>query len=242
MLIVKAIEQAGISTPGHLIREIATDEGQTRTRESLRDITSVIDVPVEAIDQRLAELSVIAAPVGVPWSLTPGRLRRGLGRLTEMRDSLLQWTTGNFAEVSADARFAADVAGHSIEIAAAVLAEYNEMIGSVLKLITRWETARDELAALASRLSWLLDGWDMPAELWLGAAARSRNDQIAAIKTILPILPVVPRQAASRDQSQKSADFLSQRRKWVRMNVDWRTGKLDPEMISRLEAAKARLA
>jgi hypothetical protein len=85
-----------------------------------------------------------------------------------------------------------------------------------------------------------LDGWDPIVELRFEAKAPS--DKAAVIAEITPILPLVPRNEIKGfgEAENKQQRMLSSRRR-VPPGVDWRTGEIDLELMTRIEKVKSKL-
>ena len=92
---------------------------------------------------------------------------------------------------------------------------------------------------MATRLAWLIDGWEPLIETW--TAATDEAEQIAALESIVPRLPFIPAKEVDPDKDDRANnDLFGKKRRWVKMNEDWKTGEPDPEIVQRLEFLKTR--
>jgi hypothetical protein len=241
MLILRAIEETGISTAESLTREIATPEGQARVREAFFSIAHTIDLKREALDSRITELGLASYSVGTAWNPTDGRLRQSLKTLQMLHDSLGGWAVAQLGDVGDQARFCAEIAEHTLRISTKVLTEFDAALTSPLTIIKGWDERKAEVEKASGRLAWLLDGWDPVAEIWFGCRSMDVGPRADVLQEILQMLPLLPREEL--DGWKKSflmSEVEGLRRKWVRCGEDWRTGEVDIDIVERLEALKEK--
>jgi hypothetical protein len=92
------------------------------------------------------------------------------------------------------------------------------------------------------RLAWLLDGWLDVCELWQAAMADRQNIDHRRIAEIMRIIPLVPKSECETTVRANMENLSGIRHRIVQQLQDWRTGEVDYEIVSRIEAIKARTA
>lgn len=239
VLIVKVIEEAEPTQAKALMRDVMNPDGQERVREALFAIADRLQLDAKAFDNRLSELGVATYAVGAPWSPTAGRLRKLVGRLGEFATSIGEWAEGRLDEAGDQAQFTVEISHHTLKIATDVLHKFDERVGSPRAIVTEWELKAGEVRGLATRLAWLVDGWEPLIDTWTSATDEAQ--QIAALASIVPRLPFIPAKEIDPDKDEKTNnDLFGKKRRWVKMNEDWKTGEPDFELVQRLEMLKAR--
>jgi hypothetical protein len=239
LLILEVLREVEGGHVGELVRGLKTREGQARIRATLGAIGRRLGMSVGALDRRLARLAELTYPIGLRTSPEQGRLRQALERLGEFEARLRGWGSERLGEAAGQARFAADVAAHTVGIANDTVAACDAGLAQPFSIIRDWEEREAEIAGHARRLSWLLDGWGPIIEMWF--AAMGEPGEVATLARLVPVLPLVPRDEIREVHANVLNDTLfHSSRRWVRAHVDWRTGELDFELVERIEAAKAR--
>jgi hypothetical protein len=93
---------------------------------------------------------------------------------------------------------------------------------------------------MASRLSWLLDGWEFIIGLWCSLADQPVDEQRDGVANLMRVLPLIPRNESEEDEDDGKKRHELFQRKRLQAHIDWRTGKYDVELVSRIEQIKAR--
>ena len=239
VLIIKVIEEAEPTQAKALMRDVMNPDGQERVREALFAIADKIHLDAKAFDDRLSELGAATYAVGTPWSPTEGRLRRLVSRLREFSASIKEWASERLSEAADQAQFTVDMSNHTLKIATEVLAKFDSLVESPRAIVMQWDVKSAEVRGLATRLAWLIDGWEPLIETW--TAATDEAEQIAALESIVPRLPFIPAKEVDPDKDDRANnDLFGKKRRWVKMNEDWKTGEPDPEIVQRLEFLKTR--
>lgn len=239
VLIIKVIEEAEPAQAKALMRYIMNPDGQERVREALFAIADRLQLDAKAFDNRLSDLGVSTYAVGTMWSPTEGRLRKLVSRLAAFAASINEWAAGRLSEAADQAHFTVELSQHTLKIATEVLHKFDALVGSPRTIVMEWDVKAGEVRALATRLAWLVDGWEPLIETWTSAADEA--EQIAALESIVPRLPFVPAREVDPDKEGKTNnDLFGKKRRWVRMNEDWKTGEPDSELVQRLEILKTR--
>ena len=191
------------------------------------------------LDERLGELSILAAPLGVEGSDQPGRLRRAIGDLQFFEQSIGAWSPLDDS-VTDLAKFCGEVVGMTLRTTSVLIREFDDAVGAPIDVLRRWDDERDRLHGLISRLSWLLDGWEKVVRLWTEALPREKQVQEQALYTIFRILPLLPQTEFAEDEAARLTGVREKHQHTVQLYENWRTGEPDYELIARIEEANAR--
>jgi hypothetical protein len=239
VLILKVIEETEPAEAKALTRNITTPEGQERVREALFAIGERLNLDAKGFDQRLSELGAATYAVGAAWSPLEGRLRRLVARLGEFTAALGAWGGERLGEAADQAHFGAEMAAHTLKIASGVLQQFDEIVGSPRTILADWDGNAAQVRRLATRLAWLVDGWQPLLDTWFDAGDEAAR--IEALAYIVPRLPFIPAKEVDPDQAGKTgADLFGKAGRWVKANEDWKTGEPDLESVHRLEALKSK--
>jgi hypothetical protein len=237
LITLDVIREVEGAAPVRLIRDVKTPDGQARARAALGAIAGRMGLSPEGFDFRLSRLAAIMYPLGLKARSEPGRLRVLHDRLVRFEARIRDWGAERLGEAAAQAGFAADVAVHALGVAGRALDPLDRMLERPFMLLHNWIEQEPAIAGAASRLAWVLDGWESIVEAWSAA-----GDQTSVLARLVPVLPLLPRDEAREAKATAAAEALARSgRRWVRANVDWRTGEIDFDLVERIEAAKARM-
>ncbi len=248
-LVVRRVERkvaaSGLAGPANTqaaIDALAAEEAiQKAVSDLLREAASAAKVELDE-EKDISGLSIAIAPF---WHLAgkdPPTLRNSLEQLGPFRDSLYSWQEGAAPEQAAFAQICAEVADESLSVGLKLVAEFDSKIADVKGVVENFTDDSEMLRRLAMRSAWLLDGWDFVTKWWETAKPKSRYEQIDALVGIARILPRIPTKEFVSDRAGTHREFGAIRKKWVRMYQNWRTGEIDMELRSRIEAIKAEAA
>lgn len=241
-LIVEVLKAVGLESTDILRAGLASEQGQALTRSYMTKAAHKLDVAAPELYLRVAELAGAMEPIGLTTSPKPGRARRLIGALHRFRDTMTEWSLENVTESAPIAGFCAEVAEHTLNHARDVVGRLDRSVEAFEMLLRRWGERRQDVHAACTRLSWLLDGWDYITTLWTDAQAKGRPEQDLAVQEIFRILPLLPRDEDRNGHADAAARVAVLGRKSVRAYVDWRTGQLDADLVTRIETLKARAA
>jgi hypothetical protein len=222
-----------------------TDDLMRRVRGRVGEsiIVQVSDVfskltrqPPELCRSRLLELSDAMGPLGFADEQDAGYLRRTLRQLEELRTSI------SAANIGATGHLAAETAGVTARMAERMIGEIDREIRNLPAFFAGWETNIARLRHSMDRLAWLLDGWLDVCELWQAAMADRQNIDHRRIAEIMRIIPLVPKSECETTVRATMDNLSGIRHRIVQQLQDWRTGEVDYEIVSRIEAIKARTA
>jgi hypothetical protein len=190
----------------------------------------------ELCRSRLIELSEAMGPLGFSDEEDAGYLRRTLRQLGELRASV------SAANIGATGHLIAETAGVTARMAERMIGEIDRDIRSLPAFFANWETSITRLRHAMDRLAWLLDGWLDVCELWQAAMADRQNIDHRRIAEIMRIIPLVPKSECETTVRANMENLSGIRHRIVQQLQDWRTGEVDYEIVSRIEAIKARTA
>lgn len=224
---------------GHLLAEhglaaaglTAPVDMAKRIHIAMRDAACAMGMTPKQVMASLERSATIVAATGFPAAAGSGRYRRltdRLRRFTVEMAQIIQMLGDTEAGIAA--RHTADAASRARIHAERRLAQSDRMVEQHFRrLMKNAHGEHEKHAGIASRVSWLIDEWEMLIDRWdgtagLGIAAQARA--IAEIGELLPILPLSEdggtRNTAHDPQTQRRVQ-----RRWVRSNADWRTGQVD---------------
>jgi hypothetical protein len=241
-LIVEALKSAGLESTDILRAGLASAEGQKLTRDLMSKAAHKLGMEPTELYRRIAELAGYLESIGLSSSPKPARLRRLMRDLNGFRDSMTEWATGNVSEAAPIGGFCAEVAEHTVNHARNVMTQLDQSVASFEMLLRQWDAKRLLVRKAATRLSWLLDGWEFLIVLWSDAVTRSRHEQDMAVHDIFRVIPLLPKDEARADQALAAEKLLQSNRRSVRAYVDWRSGQLDVDLVMRIETIKGRAA
>lgn len=239
-LIVEVLKAVGMESTDILRAGLASEEGQRLTRDLMTKAAHRLSLESTELFSRIAELAVYLEPLGLQSSPRPARLRRLLRDLQGFRDSMTDWSNDNVSEAAPIGIFCAEVAEHTLNHARNVMNQLDQAVSSFEQLLRQWDTKRMVVRKSATRLSWLLDGWDFLIILWQSSLGQSKYEQDMAVNEIFRVIPLLPRSEASADLVGAADKLLSNNRKSVRAYVDWRSGQLDVDLVMRIETIKGK--
>jgi hypothetical protein len=232
---------AHLGIPRAELMEIGRDGSRWRAvaRRTLNAAAGELHVAPSALYEHMQDLARTLAPIGLANTpAAPARLRRLLADLTDARHSIMRWSDADRSDVADLGRTTARVAGVTLQLADAALAELDRSVSDMGVLLCDWGQVFPRLRRSAQRLAWLLDGWDFVVSLWdfhRGGSVQERRDALIQIHRVLPLIPRKELERAGPDADQR--DLARGGR--VRPMQDWRTGRYDLDLVARIEAVKS---
>jgi len=241
-LIVEVLKAVGLESSDILRAGLSSEEGQRLTRTYMIKAAHSLSIEPTELFSRVAELAVYLEPVGIASSPKPARLRRLMRDLAGFRDSMTEWATDNVSEAAPIGGFCAEVAEHTLNHARNVVGQLDQAVASFEALLRQWDAKRVLVRRAATRLSWLLDGWEFLINTWAEAQGKSRHEQDMAAHELFRVLPLLPKDEDRADQAMEADRVMAANRRSVRAYVDWRSGQLDVDLVMRIEAIKGKAA
>jgi hypothetical protein len=240
LLILALLTSSGMTTQELTQTDPETDEWRQKTKAMLEKSAADYGIEIDRIYHRIGELSEMLAPVGLAISRQEARLRQLLQGLGEFRQSISEWGEVDVSDMAEMAIYAAAVADLTLDMAGTLFRKLDAAMTDIGLVVREWAAQGPQARHLATRLSWLLDGWDFIIELWRSLAGQPVEEQRDGVANLMRILPIIPRdETESDDDEDKKRRELFQRKR-LQAHVDWRTGKYDVELVSRIEQIKAK--
>jgi len=141
----------------------------------------------------MAEMTAVArimAPLGIGPGADDAPAPQAVRDLLALRDGLLAWSAPQ-PEGKRLARLVASLAGDAAQAATLTLRAARQGPG-IAALVQAWRSGQEDVAALAARPAWLLDGWRLPCLLWQQAPGSP-----AAMQEVAHLAPAPAGEAAA---------------------------------------------
>jgi len=240
LLILALLTSSGMTTQELMQTNPETDEWRVKTKAMLEKSAAEYGITIEEIYVRIGELSETLAPVGLAISRQEARLRTLLQDVGEFRQSISEWAEADLSEMSDFADYAASVADLTLDMAGTMFRKLDNGVQDIGKVVREWQTQGPLAKHMASRLSWLLDGWEFIVQLWRSLAEAEVEEQRDGVGNLMRVLPMIPRNESEEDEEDEKKRHELFQRKRLQAHIDWRTGKYDVELVSRIEQIKAK--
>lgn len=210
-----------------------------RLRGEVGRIGPQLGMRADEILDMLEEISVHAASVGLPGIGFESRAQKALALLERLEAELRAWAeleTGMHRETAA---LVLDCAAFTLQHGRTAIAKAHAILGDVLSLLRTWRGATESIAEKLALADWLLDGWQQIAGLWEASRHEERPARRMTLAEMAGMLPVLPKDAVKHLDEAAAPAIQSQRRRWVRLHEDWRTGsQVAPGATQRNEAVR----
>jgi uncharacterized coiled-coil protein SlyX len=240
LLILALLTSSGMTTQELMQTNPETDEWRVKTKAMLEKSAKEYGIEIDQVYDRIGELSHTLAPVGLAISRQEARLRQLLQGLGEFRQSISEWGEADLSEMADFAIYAAAVADLTLDMAGTMFRKLDASVQDIGLVVREWKVQGPIIKHMASRLSWLLDGWEFIIELWRSLAEQPIEEQRDGVGNLMRVLPLIPRNENedSEEDGKKRRELFQRKR--LQAHVDWRTGKYDVELVSRIEQIKAK--
>lgn len=241
-LLMNLVGQVESISAAETLSEAASSpaEIERRAKQAIALIAPALGHSPESVAEILEQLAAVLAPIGLGSLASSARAARDIDKLIRLRDEAREWGTAKFDDVAPAARLLADVAQITIVCAQRTLEEARRPTGDVVALLHSWTAAAEHIGHVMSRPEWLLDGWSQICVLWDSADTDESRKAIMPELSIL--LPVLPREASEWAGLDVEAVNTLRFRRFVNLNVDWRTGMTVYDQIARNEKLRALAA
>ncbi len=201
----------------------ATREIRGQVRNSLAQLGPELDAGTDTILIWIEQLANEIAPVGFGATDRTCRAQAIVSDLGRLCETLKLFAESEGGETAYAALVIADEARKTIEAAPRLLAPCHAELEDPLALIRRWARSPARVVEIFSRPDWLFDGWPAIAAIWEATPAE-RGAQREAICEMERMLPITPRSLAEWLKLPPSSEVDPHRRRWMKANVDWRSG------------------
>lgn len=220
------------------VSDFTSPAGRDRIRSGLGEIAKKLGTNANELYDRLERWGLYIAPLGMAGMPKEARLRRLIGGIAMLAQSLNHWADADKSEAADLARGVARVAYFTEDFARDLAASAIRPVEYADRVLSNWEKATEALQRDIARLWWTVDGWEFILLLWKDAEDRDRDAQRAAVTEIYRVLPIIPeKEAANRPNA---AAMQENTRMQVRALEGWNSGSLDIEMVRRVENVKRK--
>ena len=180
----------------------------------------------------LDRLAGTAAPLGFGPEAGVALIPQEVAALQGLLESLLAWAKVH-ADDAALARLVAALAGEALAAASAALAAARHQ--DALALVSAWRNRPDQVAAIAARPAWILDGWRLPGLVWADAAPGTA----AALTEVAHMAPALPQEAQAWTGLASDPALPGQLRRMLAARVDGAVLPSTPDLVARNERFRA---
>jgi hypothetical protein len=238
LLIVRLVEQvqpAGLTVPSTAAR---TSDIDRRSSTILHRLAPMMGHAPAELNDGLRAMGDLFAPVGLADQDGDARIPRLLARMQETQDSLAGWLRADAGnDLGGLGRAIARAMHTATDVGRAVMALTRAALADPVGLLRRWCTEPDSVIAIATRVDWLLDGWDWICLLWLSAA--SDEARRMALLEMAQLIPVLPIEAGAWTDVAVPAEAMQQPCRVTSREDAWRSGGAAFALIGRNESLRA---
>jgi hypothetical protein len=220
--------------------DLTNDVGRTRTKLVLSRIAALFQLTADEFYTRLESWAGVVGPIGIPGLNYTCRLRQLIADINDFAAEVDAWSERDFTEASDSARVCSRIAEETAGMARNLAAGVDRYATSIRETLSAWTPNFERIRALMDKLTWTLDGWTPVVTMWREVDQGNREATQDLIGDMLRLMPVVPRREVG-SRARKTWGELSQAlyRTRVRAHEDWLSGKVDIELVLRLERFKA---
>jgi hypothetical protein len=220
--------------------DLTNDAGRARTKLILSRISALFDLTADDFYARLETWATAVSPIGAPGLNYTCRLRQLIADLNNYAAELDAWSERDSTDAADSARICARIAEETTSAARSITAGVDRYAGDMRGTLSEWGISLGRIRALMDRLAWLLDGWRPVVTMWQDVDHGDREAAQDAVGEMLRLMPIMPRREVG-SRARKTWGDLSQAlyRTRVRAHEDWLSGKVDIDLVLRLERFKA---
>jgi hypothetical protein len=186
----------------------------------------------------LESLSDVMGNIGVGQGASTARMPHLLALLRQTRLDMADWSEApSEVDQAAYVRVFCRVADLTLSLAQAALEKAQALTGNMVDLLRTWAGDPKSVIQLVMRTEWLLDGWEQICLIW--NYAKGDVQRRGALVEIVALVPVLPKEVGISSDNQIDVDKISQFRRLVALNEDWRSGSIVFELLARNEHLRA---
>lgn len=220
--------------------DLTTDAGRTRTKLILSRVSALFQLTPDEFYARLEDWAGVVAPIGIPGLNYTCRLRQLIADLNDYADNVEAWSERDMTDAADSARICARIAQETSNSARSLATGIDRYAANVRETLSQWAPSSGRIRALMDKLTWTLDGWGPVVTMWREVDQGDREAAQNSIAEMLRLMPVMPRREVG-SRARKTWGDLSHSlyRTRIRAHEDWLSGKVDFELVLRLEKFKA---
>jgi hypothetical protein len=216
------------------------EAGRARIKLILSRIAALFQLSADDFYGRLENWASVVGPIGVPGLNYTCRLRQLIADLHDYAGDVEAWSERDVTDAADSARVCARIAEETAGTARSLAGSIDRYAANIRETLTGWNASFERIHGLMSKLAWTLDGWGPVVTMWREVEQGDREMAQDTIGEMLRLMPVMPRREVG-SRARKTWGDLSQAlyRTRVRAHEDWLSGKVDIELVLRLEKFKA---
>ena len=210
---------------------------EKRAKRTIAAIAPRLRQDAEAIARRLEELAVLFSPIGLGQRATQSRIPHAIASLKLLRREVWGLPATGDEQVAGQVEMVVSTADATLRLANATVRETRASANQLVKLLVNWRVDAMSVGRMLARPDWLLDGWERICRLW--AAASTDAERREALDEIIPLLPIIPKEAGEWVGFHVEFERVPRTQRLVVRHEDWRTGLCVQDTIARNEALLA---
>jgi hypothetical protein len=242
VLVTELLKLVNIQATDLLRPGMTADDSNRVARQSLAKVAQMLGIAHDDLTTRVDRLGERLAPLGLPQSPRPGRLRRLATQIEHFADEVEAWASSDLSDASTLGDHCVSVARHTLRLAQRRVARIDEMCSNVRSLVEHVDQHRPLVDKQIERISWLLDGWEFLTARWKTAEDEATSERQTLVSEISRLIPPLTKDETNAIPDIPDMDTVTKlQRRWVQPHEDWRTGALDMLAVRRLETVKASI-
>jgi hypothetical protein len=220
--------------------DLTHEAGRARIKTILSRVAALFKLSADDFYARLERWAGAVAPIGVPGLNYTCRLRQLVADIADYADDLETWADRDLSDATDSARVCVQIAEETASSARTMATGVDRYAADMRGTLSDWRINLERIEALMAKLTWMLDGWRPIVTLWRATDPGNREQAQDAVGEMLRLMPVMPRREVG-SRARRTWGDLSQslQRTRVKAHEDWLSGKVDIELVLRLERFKA---
>ncbi|WP_420405365.1 hypothetical protein [Nisaea sp.] len=186
---------------------LSLPSGQEKVQSMLGRISRMLNIAPEPLSQAMTEWSDILELLGIPRQQPAGRLRKIFSDADHFRSSFRDWMRTSELDEDHPAGLVLEVLEETHTNWQTAFDEIDGFTNNPAETLKNWTRCRTNLERLSARVPWLEDGWPMIFAIWENALRADREQQLAAVSTILSGLPLLPRDEVNVNSHARWLEF-----------------------------------
>jgi hypothetical protein len=241
LLVVALLNSLNVPSEELLTLKANQEAWRLKVKALLTQAGQRIGIEINDLQTRIAALARVLLPLGLSSGRQDGRLRSLLHGFADFRDTITEWSASEKSDLAPFARFAGMVADDTLKSADGLFGQLDAAMRDLASVVRDWNVQAKAVVGLAGKLCWLLDGWDFIFVFWDQVQNDPIEIQREAVGRIIRVLPLIPRNEIDRSSDALEQQQLLLQGRQIQSNQDWRRGRSDFDLVTRIETAKARV-
>ncbi len=237
-LLLRLVQQAepagGVDVPA---AEVGPAQLELRARRTIASLAPKLRQDSGTIASTLEELAALYNPIGLGARVTRARLPHALAVLKILRREVSSLAQDGDETLDEMIQMVVRTVDTTVSLVTATMRDARETTANIVKLLIDWQVDPKLIGHQLARSDWLLDGWERICRLWSMAA--NDPDRRDALDEIVPLLPIIAKEAGEWVGFHLEFERAPRYRRWVCRHEDWRTGHCVQDTIARNEALLA---